>query len=103
MARSNKKGIIASELCVVLISDFVKERQKKDRISSNKNKVDFAEFFPKSSQNMTPTRKTVELKFDDNDDRFVTNELSLSPAKKRKMATKKKAKPRRRVHKELLV
>ena len=103
--RSNKKGIIASELAVVIISDFVKERQKKDDLA-NKPRINFAEFYPVEldSKNNSKREDRIQLKFEEKDDQFVRNDASLSPGRiQTEISSKKKKRNRKKLHKELLV
>lgn len=104
--RAGKKGIIASELSVVLISDFVKERRKKNALS-NKPKIDFSEFFPKNNRGNTPKKINVpKLNFnreDQENEEQNQQKRELTSAEKIKMGFISKKKRKRKGHKELLV
>lgn len=52
--RSSLKGVVGSELCIVLISDFVQTRFNQERIN-NRVKADFAEF---NDHSTSPSRTT---------------------------------------------
>jgi hypothetical protein len=104
--RSNKNGIYASELAVVLISDMVKSRQKKEKLME-KPRINFAEFCPSKELLRKEEESSVKKKtlvFEEKNDRFIDNmdnSFSLSPTKKRK--TQSERKPKKKRHKELLV
>lgn len=103
-SRADKEGIIASELCVVLISDYVKEKRKKE-VLMNKPKVNFAEFFPKKkSPYSSPKKEILQLNFEGEDqENFVQNRQRLTSAEKIRMGLVAKKKSKRKGHKELLV
>jgi len=104
--RSNRSGILASELAVVLVSDMVKSRQKKEKLM-DKERINFAEFCPNKQildMEEEGKRKKKSLVFEEKNERFIEqmgNSFSLSPTKKRKTQSEKK--PKKKMHKELLV
>lgn len=82
--RSNSKGISASDLAVVLISDMVKSRLKKEKLE-NKERIDFGEFWAKNSKNSTrkvgkdSEGKDLVLKFNNGDNEFVgDNDIDIT-------------------------
>jgi hypothetical protein len=90
-SRANKKGIIASELTVVMISDFVKERQKKTELE-NKPKINFAEFFPKQA-NFFGSSEKPKLRFDEvSNQEFVTHDFDEMADTKKKSTFQQKKK-----------
>lgn len=98
--RSSPKGIVSSELAVVLISDMVRGRIKKEKLA-NKEKIDFAEFWSKGggkSKSLGGSgQKKISLKFNEGDDQFLgadegASSVGLSDKKTSKFYSEKKKK-----------
>lgn len=75
-SRSNSKGISASDLAVVLISDMVKSRVKKEKLE-NKERINFGEFWMKKTSSSSgrvvknSQGQDLVLKFNDGDNEFI--------------------------------
>jgi hypothetical protein len=105
-SRANKKGIIAAELTVVMISDFVKERQKK-RDLANKPKINFAEFFPQEAHlfaSDSAKKSKPKLLFDNTEnEEFITHDFDQMKDSKKRSNFNQTKKTKKKVHRELLV
>jgi len=102
-ARSRDSGIISSELCIILISDYVQQRENKFMMDS-RPKVDFAEFFasPLSPGNETSSSKDSDLFVQNSPSTLIEGTRSMVKSKTKKKRVRSPA-SKKVLQKEALV
>lgn len=100
--RANDNGLIASELCVVLIHDFVREKRKKKDFM-DRNDLKFAEFYATSTIDGHLTPQKGRSSDEEEEENFSLNRQRLTEKEKIRLGLISRKKSKRKGRKAALM